>query len=186
MIYNTFNPVFASESNKVRPGRGRVGQLNTILFVGKPSYGKGYDLFRLLSCNKLFRDFRFVTIGGDNKLPYLVTLQKIKKATAVVVPSRWPEPFGRVVLEALMMGTPVVVTSSGGLIEIIEDGLTGISVEPTPVGLSSGLRKVIERNSEFRRNIRLHNPKLKEKFINVPVQKYLKLYQSLLGATLVS
>ena len=60
-----------------------------------------------------------MTIGGDNKLPYLETLQKIKAAAAVVVPSRWPEPFGRVALEALMMGTPVVATSSGGLAEII-------------------------------------------------------------------
>ena len=188
VIYNAFNPVFASESNKVRPCRGKVGPLNTkarplntILFVGKPSYGKGHDLFRSLSRNKVFQEFRFVTIGGDNKLPYLETLQKIKAAAAVVVPSRWPEPFGRVALEALMLGTPVVATSSGGLTEIIKDRLTGISVKPTPAGLSWGLKEIIERNSEFRRNIRLYNPKLKEKFINKPVQKYLKLYQSLLS-----
>ncbi|HLD34915.1 MAG TPA: glycosyltransferase, partial [Patescibacteria group bacterium] len=159
----------------------KAGPLNTITFVGKPSYGKGYDLFRSLSRNKVFQEFRFVTIGGDNKLPYLETLQKIKEAAAVVVPSRWPEPFGRVALEALMLGTPVVATSSGGLTEIIKDRLTGISVKPTPAGLSWGLKEIIERNSEFRRNIRLYNPKLKEKFINKPVQKYLKLYQSLLS-----
>ena len=181
VVYNSFNPDFALEFNKARPWQPKAGPLNTITFVGKPSYGKGYDLFRSLSRNKVFRDFRFETIGGDNKLPYLETLQKIKEAIAVVVPSRWPEPFGRVALESLMMGTPVVAASSGGLAEIIETGLTGISAEPTPDGLSSGLKEIIDRNSEFRRNIRFHNPKLKEKFIKTPVQKYLKLYQSLLS-----
>ncbi len=185
-IYNVFDPDFTLESNKARPCRGKAGPLNTILFVGKPSYGKGYDLFRLLSCNKLFQDFEFITIGGDTKLPYLETLQKIKEAITVVVPSRWPEPFGRVALESLMMGTPAVATNKGGLEEIIEDGLTGALVEPTPDGLSSGLSDVIERNSEFRRKIRLLNSELKEKFISSPVQKYLKLYQSLSNAALVS
>ena len=182
VIYNAFNPVFASESNKVRPDRGRVGPLNTILFVGKPSYGKGYDLFRLLSRNKVFRDFRFVTIGGDKKLPYLETLRKIKDATAVVVPSRWPEPFGRVALESLMMGTPVVVTSQGGLPEIVEDGITGRVVKTDVISLTEGLTRIIKKDREFRIRILENHNKLKYNFSEFPVEKYHESYRRLINA----
>jgi glycosyltransferase involved in cell wall biosynthesis len=45
----------------------------------------------------------------------------------LVLPS-WEEPFGRVVIEAMAAGKPVVGTNSGGVPEIIEDGKTGILV----------------------------------------------------------
>jgi glycosyltransferase involved in cell wall biosynthesis len=36
------------------------------------------------------------------------------------------EPLGRVILEAHLVGTPVVVPSAGGPAEIVEDGVTGL------------------------------------------------------------
>ena len=42
------------------------------------------------------------------------------------------EPFGRVVAEAMAMGTPVVAVNEGGPAEIVEDGVSGLLTEPNP------------------------------------------------------
>ena len=54
----------------------------------------------------------------------------INKATLVVMPSRWPEPFGLVAMQAAQMGRPVVACAVGGLPEVVEHGLTGLLVTP--------------------------------------------------------
>jgi glycosyltransferase involved in cell wall biosynthesis len=41
-----------------------------------------------------------------------------------------PEPFGRAIAEAMATGCPVVAARSGGIPEIVEDGKTGILVQP--------------------------------------------------------
>jgi glycosyltransferase involved in cell wall biosynthesis len=50
-----------------------------------------------------------------------------------VVPSRWPEPFGMVAMEAAAAGKPVVATKVGGLGEVVLDDVTGITVAPGDV-----------------------------------------------------
>jgi glycosyltransferase involved in cell wall biosynthesis len=45
----------------------------------------------------------------------------------VVVPSVWHEPFGRVSAEAMSFGVPVVTARSGGLVENIVEGTSGLS-----------------------------------------------------------
>ena len=49
----------------------------------------------------------------------------LNTASVVVVPSRWDEPFGLVALEAALMARPVVATRAGGLVEVVEHGVTG-------------------------------------------------------------
>jgi glycosyltransferase involved in cell wall biosynthesis len=48
------------------------------------------------------------------------------------LPSK-PEPFGRVVLEAMQMGRPVITSCEGGPAEIVEDGITGWLVPPNGI-----------------------------------------------------
>jgi glycosyltransferase involved in cell wall biosynthesis len=51
-------------------------------------------------------------------------------ADVVLVPSTQPEPFGRVAIEAMAFGRPVIAASHGGLLDIITDGDSGVLVPP--------------------------------------------------------
>jgi glycosyltransferase involved in cell wall biosynthesis len=50
-------------------------------------------------------------------------------AFAFLMPIRWPEPFGMVIVEALAAGTPVLAFAHGAAPEIIQDGVNGFLVE---------------------------------------------------------
>jgi glycosyltransferase involved in cell wall biosynthesis len=63
--------------------------------------------------------------------PAAEVLRLISGARATLVPSVWDEPFGRVAMESLACGTPVVVSDRGGLPEIPEDSVSGLVVDPT-------------------------------------------------------
>lgn len=54
----------------------------------------------------------------------------INTATMVLMPSRWPEPFGLAALQAAQMARPVIASAVGGLPEVVEHGLTGLLVDP--------------------------------------------------------
>jgi glycosyltransferase involved in cell wall biosynthesis/uncharacterized protein VirK/YbjX len=50
-----------------------------------------------------------------------------------VVSSTQPEPFGRVAIEAMAAGLPVIAAAHGGLVEIVQDRITGLLYKPTDV-----------------------------------------------------
>ncbi len=54
-------------------------------------------------------------------------------ADIVVIPSTWPEPFGMVALEAMRAGRVVVAAAHGGVLEIVEDRVSGILFPPGDV-----------------------------------------------------
>jgi len=59
------------------------------------------------------------TVDHETKVAYL------RDAKALLLPEMWDEPFGLIVLEANVSGTPVIATKVGALPEIIVDGKTG-------------------------------------------------------------
>jgi glycosyltransferase involved in cell wall biosynthesis len=52
-----------------------------------------------------------------------------QRARALLMPIRWEEPFGLVMVEALACGTPVIAFPEGSAPEVVEDGVTGFVVD---------------------------------------------------------
>jgi glycosyltransferase involved in cell wall biosynthesis len=62
---------------------------------------------------------------SPEELPDLVA-----RARALLVPSVWYEPAGRVVMEAYASGVPVIASRIGALPEVVEEGVTGLLADP--------------------------------------------------------
>ncbi len=69
------------------------------------------------------------------------------KATVVVVPIQWAEPFGLVMAEANACGTPVVAFDAGAASEVIGHGTTGYVV---PAGDIDGFCAAVELAESIR------------------------------------
>jgi len=108
-----------------------------LIVAGEGTYGEALrDLARKL------RIARAVTFTGFLDRADLIRQYRI--ADAAVVPSIY-EPFGIAALEAMAAGTPLIVSDTGGLGELVTDGVSGGKVAPNDVGaLTDALRTVLE------------------------------------------
>ena len=76
--------------------------------------------------------------------PVEVVVQLYSHAAVFCCPSVY-EPFGLINLEAMACETPVVASAVGGILEVVEDGKTGLLVPPSkPDELAAALRRVLE------------------------------------------
>jgi glycosyltransferase involved in cell wall biosynthesis len=55
----------------------------------------------------------------------------------VLFPIDWREPFGRVMIEAMACGTPVIAYRSGSVPEVVDDGVTGFIVDSEAEAVSA-------------------------------------------------
>ncbi len=126
---------------------GPLTEQKRILYVGQLIAGKGVDLL-LAALSRLKCDFEAVIIGKgnaegklkamsaklglDTKVRFLgwvpnAELESFyRSARAAVVPSRWPEPFGMVGLEAMQYGRPVAAFAVGGIPDWLKHGINGL------------------------------------------------------------
>ncbi|MBI5355803.1 MAG: glycosyltransferase [Candidatus Aenigmarchaeota archaeon] len=132
-----------------------------IVFVGRLTKNKGADL--LVPLAQALNDVEIDVIGkgplsskldrkdiginlrgfmGDERFDIL------KGASALVAPSRWPEPFGIVALEAAAYGIPTIaLKGSGGLAELVsKEGIGKVCYED---GLAECVMDVIEKTAEY-------------------------------------
>ena len=149
--------------------KASVRRGNTILTIGWSSPKKNIN--NVLEAVKILRGrgsvpgFKLKIIGHDARLCNIKGLiedlgigdiveligrvdeeelfQYYRNAKAVVyIPI--DEPFGLVPVEAMMCGTPVVVSNHGGPREIVQDGKTGIHVDPfDPRVVADGLERLL-------------------------------------------
>ncbi|MEJ5915810.1 glycosyltransferase [Pseudokineococcus sp. 1T1Z-3] len=86
---------------------------------------------------------------GHGDLPALL------RSADVVVAAPWYEPFGIVPLEAMACGVPVVGSAVGGLLDTVDDGVSGVLVPPRdPVALAAALGPLLA-DDERRRTVGL-------------------------------
>jgi glycosyltransferase involved in cell wall biosynthesis len=130
------------------------GQKPNMLFVGQVIRGKGVDLM-LKALADLNGEWQATIVGEGGFLetckqlavklgiadrvtfpgwvPHAELDAYYQSATMLVLPSRWPEPFGMVGIEAMARGRPVVAFANGGIPDWLDHGVTGLLVAPGDV-----------------------------------------------------
>lgn len=159
-----------------RGNRG-IGTTFNLLMVGRINSWKGQDLLLEAICLlpaevrarlnvKILGDVYGQSTLLDNlkafvaeKLPdVLVEFEGFQAETrpfylwadAVVVPSKKPEPFGLVAIEAMSAARNVIVADHGGLAEIVEHQKSGLKVTPNdPMSLSQAIETIANENADY-------------------------------------
>ena len=133
-----------------------------ILYVGRLSKEKGIE--NIAKTAKLLPQYDFVIAGNGPDEDMLMDIPNVKmtgfltgdkltelmgNARLLLFPSVWYENCPLSILEAHCMGVPVVAMNSGGMAELIKDGVTGTLInDPTPEGIAAKLKETIE-NKEY-------------------------------------
>ncbi|MFH1376319.1 MAG: glycosyltransferase [Candidatus Woesearchaeota archaeon] len=105
-------------------------------------------------------------------LPYIYS-----KTDIVVLPTRWPEPFARVLLEATFFKKPIIATNTGGNPEAVIENLNGFLIN-TEQELANKLNILIN-NKNLREKMAIESGNIyKTKFITEKIIKQIiHLYQ---------
>jgi glycosyltransferase involved in cell wall biosynthesis len=67
----------------------------------------------------------------------------LARSRCLIMPVRWPEPFGMVMIEAMACGRPVVALDRGAVPEVVRPGVTGW-ICADPAELPDALRRTAE------------------------------------------
>jgi len=100
----------------------------------------------------------------DEMAPVDAVVQLYSHAAVFACPSVY-EPFGLINLEAMACETPVVASAVGGIVEVVEDGVTGLLVPPAePEALAAALQRVLDNPELGRRMGRAGRRRVEERF----------------------
>ncbi|HYD48224.1 MAG TPA: glycosyltransferase family 4 protein [Terriglobales bacterium] len=92
--------------------------------------------------------------GGVRVTGFRSDIADVMGALDIVVhTSVRPEPFGRVILEGMLLGKPVIASAAGGVPELIRDGETGFLVPPGNVEALAARLILLMAQPELRHEI---------------------------------
>ncbi|QIF05776.1 glycosyltransferase family 4 protein [Roseimicrobium sp. ORNL1] len=133
-------------------------------------------------CRKLGLSGRVHFHGGvpNDEVPAMVN-----QSTLVLLPSRWQEPFGIVCLEAAVMQRAVVASRVGGVPEVVEEGVSGLLVEPeNPEELASAIASLLDDPVKLRAMGEQASQLAEARFgYRSYLEKHLQWYREASGAT---
>ncbi len=165
-----------------------------VLYVGRIIPDKGLDdLLQVMA--RLDKEYRLAVVGDGFSRAYSEALahelgiadrvefagwqedveRYYERASLLVVPSLWPEPFGIVGIEAMARGLPVVAYRSGGIPEWLDNGVTGTLVEPGDIaGLAGAIDGILSDPEAARRMGQAGQERQRELFSPEPHMKRLE------------
>jgi ADP-heptose:LPS heptosyltransferase/glycosyltransferase involved in cell wall biosynthesis len=108
--------------------------------------------------------------------------EAMQKLDLLVLATTVPEAFGRVIVEAQALGIPVIATSVGGVVDIIDDAKTGWLVPcADPRRMAEKIKEVFSLGGKITEIVKNARKKAEESFnLQGMVKKTLNVYQSLL------
>ena len=189
----------------VRALRGPLAPHPTVVFAGRLIREKGADLLldafaqvvtRFPEAKLLIAGdgperanlaSQISRLGLDSNVQLLGHLSRpdlereFANAWVQVAPSRWEEPFGLVAAEALMRGTAVIASDTGGLAEFVRHDETGILVAPQdPQALAEALQALLQ-NSELADSMGLRGRAFAMQHLteDIFVDRFVSLYELL-------
>lgn len=101
-----------------------------------------------------------------------------KQSNLIILPTLWPEPFARNLLEATYYGKPIVATNTGGTKDSVIDGKNGFLVSPNIDELKDKI-SFLKNNKELLERMGKESKKIyNEKFNNKKViKKIIEVYK---------
>jgi glycosyltransferase involved in cell wall biosynthesis len=140
--------------------------------------GKGEELSDIKKLIKDLKQESNITLT-EGLLNYEQKISAMKGSLFGVIPSRI-EPFGIVALEYMASGVPVIVSKTGGLLDLIEDHKTGLFFENENVDQLAELIKKLYEDSNLRKKISENQMNSSSKFDWEDISKdYLNLFKEL-------
>jgi len=110
-------------------------------------------------------------------------IPQIMVASDIVVHSASkPEPFGRVIVEAMLAETPIIATAAGGVLEIIEDQVNGILIPLENItSMTKAIQKILENPEKSQKMAKVAKKYAQEKFsVQQHVRTVENIYQTVL------
>lgn len=93
-----------------------------------------------------------------------------------------PEPYGLVVLEAMAMGKAVIASNEGGPVEMIEDRISGVLIEPgDPECLAQAIDSLLENPEKRRQMGEKALERVNTHFARLDIEAVEKVYADLTG-----
>ncbi len=151
-----------------------------ILIIGDvPPEKEGYKQQLKLLIMRLGLE-RFVEfLGYRDDIPEILS-----NLDLLVLATTTPEAFGRVIIEAGANGVPVVATKVGGVVDIIEDGLTGILVPPEDIAaMAEAIIKLLKDRKYASQIARQARRKIEKNFrLEQMVERNIHVYEEALNS----
>ncbi len=172
----------------------------TVLYVGRLNREKGADTLLDVMAH-VSGDWRLVIVGDgigrqslESRIRRSTFANRIlcrgwltgaaledsyRDASVVAMPSRWPEPFGLVGLEAMMRGRPVVAFGVGGIPDWLDDGVGGYRVAPGDIaGMAARIQQLLDGSDQARDVALRGRERVRAEFVVAPhLARLIPLYQ---------